>query len=308
VSAMQTTAASRHEGRTGLLLIALAAVLWGTVGVTTAALYRISATNALSIGFFRLGLAAPVLALACYWALGRRALRVAPRDLAAMTAIGAMLACYQVCFFAAIPRVGVAVTTLVTLCTAPVLVALLGTALGRERLTRPLVLALVCAILGTALMVDMGNGAANGFDPLGVVLALGSALGYAVMTLLGRGLAGRCHVLQTTTVGFASGAAMLLPLALLNGFAGSYPVEGWLLLLYLGLVPSALGYVVFLMGMRVTAATVASITTLLEPLVATLLAWLLFGERLGPLGALGAALLLGSMLLLYLRAQPAATR
>ncbi|MBC8076377.1 MAG: EamA family transporter, partial [Chloroflexales bacterium] len=76
---------------------------------------------------------------------------------------------------------------------------------------------------------------------------------------------------------------------------------GWMMLVYLGLVPTALAYVLFLRGMRTTSATVASIVTLLEPLTSTALAWLIFGERFGPLGFVGAALLLGAIGLLMRR-------
>lgn len=63
-------------------------------------------------------------------------------------------------------------------------------------------------------------------------------------------------------------------------------------------MPTALGYILFMVGMRTTAATVASLVTLVEPLTAVVLAWLLFGEHLGPLALVGAALLLGAVLLL----------
>jgi DME family drug/metabolite transporter len=92
---------------------------------------------------------------------------------------------------------------------------------------------------------------------------------------------------------------MLLPFALAAGFVVTYPLAGWALLLHLGLLPTALAYVLFFSGIRHITATSASIVTLVEPLTSTLLAWLLFGERLGPLGLLGAALLLGAIGLLY---------
>ena len=72
----------------------------------------------------------------------------------------------------------------------------------------------------------------------------------------------------------------------------------WGLLLYLGVVPTALAYLLFTIGMRTTVATVASLVTLIEPLTAAGLAWLLFDERLGPLALVGAALLLGAVFLL----------
>src|SRR5262249_2677535 len=139
--------------RRGLLSIVLAAVLWGTVGVATKALYGLTDTNPLSIGFFRLAIATPALLGACWLTLGRRMFQVTPRDLALMLFIGAATAFYQVCYFAAIARVGVAIAVLVTLCTAPVIVALISAGLLRERLSPTIILALICALAGTAMLV-----------------------------------------------------------------------------------------------------------------------------------------------------------
>lgn len=296
-----TMAIPRAEARRGLVLIVLAAVMWGTVGIATKQLYTIADTNALSIGFFRLALATPALLAACWYLLGRQALRIPLRDLGFMMLIGGAMALYQVCYFAAIARVGVAIAVLVTLCTAPVMVALLSALLLRERLGRAVLLALACALLGTGLLVGGGSSAATDVQQTlaGIGLALGSAFGYTVVALCSRTLAGRYHPLQPITVGFAAGALLLLPFALASGLALAYPPAGWLLLLHLGLVPTALAYALFLAGMRHTTATVASIATLVEPLTSTALAWLLFGERLGALGLLGAALLLVAIGALY---------
>ncbi|MFL5805531.1 MAG: DMT family transporter [Roseiflexaceae bacterium] len=298
---MNTDLDARAGSRRGLLLILAAALLWGTVGVATKGLYTLSDTNALSIGFFRLAFATPALLAACWHTLGRRAFRVAPRDLGPMVMIGVMMAFYQVCYFAAIARVGVAVAVLVTLCTAPVLVALLSALLLRERLGGATLSALACALVGTMMLVwiDPGEVGLRRDTVVGVLLALGSALGYAAIALCSRALAGRYHPLQPISIGFGAGALVLLPFALASGLTVSYSAVGWLLLLHLGLLPTALAYVLFLAGIRHTTATVASIVTLIEPLISTLLAWLLFGERLGPLGALGAALLLAAIGLLY---------
>jgi DME family drug/metabolite transporter len=72
-----------------------------------------------------------------------------------------------------------------------------------------------------------------------------------------------------------------------------------MLLLYLGLIPTVLAYVLFLYGIRHTTATVASITTLLEPLTSTLLAWLFFKEQLSVFGLMGGILLIGAIVLLF---------
>jgi DME family drug/metabolite transporter len=289
-----------HGERRGLVLIACAALLWGTVGVCTRALYELSATNALSIGFFRLGLAAVALVAGCLATFRRAPWRMAPRDTALAALIGAMLALYQACFFTAIGYAGVAISTLVTLCTAPVLAALLAVAVARERLKPAVLLALLLALAGTWLLVGLGPGTAMPDGVLiGVLFALGSALGYASMAVCGRLMSGGARPLQINAVAFSTGALLLLLLAVPTGFVASYPLAGWTLLLYLGLVPTALGYVLFLRGIASTSATAATVITLLEPLVATLLAALLFGERLGALGLLGGLLLLGALVVLY---------
>lgn len=298
---MTSIVMARANARQGLLLIVAAAVMWGTVGVTTKSLYGLADTTALSIGFFRLALSAPVLFVVCWYALGPRAFRIPLRDLVFMILIGMALAFYQVCYFAAIARVGVAIAVLITLCTAPVMAALLSALLLRERLRGVVLAALLCALCGTVLLVSVepdALGAARDRLP-GILLALASALGYTVITLCSHTLAGRYHPLQPITVGFGAGALMLLPFALATGLTLAYPAVGWALLLYMALVPSALAYRLFLAGMRHTTATVATIATLIEPLTSTALAWLLFGERLGPLGLLGGALLLGAIGLLY---------
>jgi DME family drug/metabolite transporter len=279
----------------------LAAVLWGTVGITTKTLYGLTSTNPLSIGFFRLALSLPPLFLISWQRQRARLFRIARPDLMLMLLIGAMTALYQVCYFGAIERTGVAVATLVTLCTAPVLVSLISVALTRRRPSGNVLAALLGALAGTALLVLYQETAGvRGADAGGVLLALGSALGYALVALCTQQLAGRYDPFQSIAISFGFGAIILFLVARSHGLVLSYPPICWSLLVYLGVVPTALAYVLFIAGMRFTSATVASISTLLEPLVATLLAWIIFGERFSPQGFVGVALLSGSLLLLYL--------
>ncbi|MBP1465525.1 EamA family transporter [Candidatus Chloroploca sp. M-50] len=297
---MTTSVVSPGQLRLGVIFIAIAATLWGTVGIATRALFLISDANPLSVGFFRLALASPVLLLATYLTLGRAGFRIQGRDFWLMLGLGLSMALYQVTYFAAIERLGVTVAVLIALCTCPVMVAILAAPLLKERLTATVGIAMVLALLGTVLLV--GGGPDLGRDRnqmmIGVMLALGTGLSYAFVTMTSRALAPRYHPLQPISLGFTAGALMILPFALAGGLVLDYPPLGWLLLLHLGLIPTAFGYILFLRGMRTTSATVASILTLFEPLTSTVLAWWLFQERLGPLGFLGAALLLGAMFIL----------
>jgi DME family drug/metabolite transporter len=303
-SLLNTAEQSVQIHRRGIGLIALAGTLWGTVGVATQSIYHMTAAaTPLSIGFFRLALAAPALVIACLLVLGRAAWRISGRDIAIMAVMGTMLALYQVCFFTAISHIGVTVATLVTLCTAPVIVAIVSALFTREQPNRMVILALVAAVCGTILLIGTPkNGPTAGNTLTGILFALGSAFGYAILAIAGRRVAERAHTLQTNAVAFTAGALVLLLLTIpAGGPLLTYPIAGWGLLLYLGLIPTALGYGLFLIGMRTTPATVASIVTLVEPLMATFLAWQLFGEQLGALGLIGAVLLIGALILLARR-------
>jgi DME family drug/metabolite transporter len=286
----------------GGLAIVGAAMLWGTVTVSTQALYQIDDTNASSIGFWRIALAVPALMVMAWRALGWRAFRAARRDLALMGVIGASLAAYQVTLFSAIPRLGVTVAVIITICSAPVMVAILATMFLGERLTARVMAALLAALSGTMLLSGLTNPSVETgrADGVGVTLALAAALSYSLVALCSRALARRYHPLQPISLGFAAGVALLLPFALANGLVVSYSLPGWGILLYLGLLPTALAYWLYLQGLQRTSATSASIIALLEPLTATILAAVLFGERLAPAGWLGAALLLGAMGLLLI--------
>ncbi|MDJ0595388.1 MAG: EamA family transporter [Pleurocapsa sp. MO_226.B13] len=81
--------------RFGLLMVMFAAILWGTVGVVVQNIYIQSATNPLSIGFFRLGISVPLLFLTCFGIKRRQMFQIAKRDLALMVLGGIAIAFHK---------------------------------------------------------------------------------------------------------------------------------------------------------------------------------------------------------------------
>lgn len=292
---------SQHTSQRDFLFIVCASVSWGTVGVANQIIYTSGATNALSLACLRLTIAAPLFFLAGWTRLGRRLFHLKPRDLGVMMLMGSMIALSQACYVAALASAGVAVSTLIAICAAPVIIAVFSPLITREPLTPMTLIALATALSGTILLVAARSHAGEGNTSLiGIVLALLSACGYAGFILCGRLLTARYHPLQISSVAFGTGALVLLACALATSLVVVYSAWGWLILLYLGCIPTALGYGLFQAGMRSLSATVTSIVTMCEPLTAALLAWILFHEELGPFGLLGAGLLLGAMALILL--------
>lgn len=284
----------------GVIFISLSAMLWGTVGIATQAVYQQSELNAVTVGFYRLAFAFPVVAVVCWKVVGNQIFKVRGQHYLKMVFIGAMLAIYQVCYFTAVGYIGVALATLITLCTAPIVVSLASVTFLKEPLTKSIIKALLCALSGTTLLVGFPEGSvAQSNLLLGASLSLGSAVGYAIVAMLGRSIATECHPLHSTTVSFGVGAIFLFPMAASNCFSAQYTIEIMSLLLYIGLIPTAVAYTLFFLGMRGVKASTASILTMIEPLTATILAWFIFDERLAASGIVGALLLLLAIVFLY---------
>jgi DME family drug/metabolite transporter len=283
----------------GLWLVTIAAVLWGTIGVATQAIYQIDSTTSLFINLARLVIATPLLFAFCWRALGRAMWNIARRDLGIMALTGALMALSHAAYFAAIREAGVTITTLLTICVAPLIVTGLSVLLKFETVTRRAIIALVCALIGAVLLVGFQNGGESGAgQALGALFSLAAAATYAGMIVCGRFLAASYHPLQVTTVTFGAGTLVLVIINLLAGVVAVQTVQGWGLVVYLGLVPTAFAYWLFQRGLHSVPATAASIVSMLDPLVAALLAWALFGETLAAAGFAGAVLLIGSIFLL----------
>jgi DME family drug/metabolite transporter len=287
--------------RRGFVLVVLAALCWGTSGFSGSLVARHSDLGPLDIAWYRMAIGAVALLVA--WSVTRRRSGAPPTvgrgTVLRLALVGAGLAAYQLAYFAAVATAGVSIATLVALGLAPLLIALGAALLGHGRPDTATVVALVVALVGLVLLVGVSAGADTGSTVvLGALLAVGSALGYAVVTLAGGGVPAGVPV---TLVGFAGGAMLLTPVVLVAGLRFTTDPVAVGVLLYLGIVPSAVAYAMFFTGLRSVPAAVASIVTLLEPLTATALATLLLGERLAPLALIGGLLVLAAVAGLYLR-------
>jgi DME family drug/metabolite transporter len=286
----------------GFWLVASAAVIWGTIGIATQAIYNLDNTNSLFLNLGRLLVATPILLVVCWRVVGRHMFQIRRRDAGIMALSGTFLAISQAAYFAAILHAGVTIPTLLSMCVSPLVVTVASVLLKLETLTQRKLISLICAILGSVLLVGLDALAATSGEQsgllLGTLLSMVSAVGYGAMIICGRFLAGSYHPLQVNTVMFSAGSLVLLGANLAVGIDPVQHTQSWLLIVYLGLVPTALAYWLLQMGLRSVSATTASILSMLDPLVTAVLAWALFSELLAPISIVGAGLLLLSILLL----------
>jgi DME family drug/metabolite transporter len=277
----------------GLIFVIVAAIAWGTGGVIAAVLYRSTGLGPIAISFWRTAIGVVLLALLYPWIRPRT---VAARRRPWITLItGVGLAIYQTAYYAAVTRSGVAFATVLTLGSAPILIALGARFIIGERLGAVGIVSVAVAPLGLLLVVG-GN---TGGTTAGVALSLLSATGYAVVTVLHRTLGG-VDPGRTTLSGFAVAGLCLAPLAIVEGLwpARGAGLQTVALLGFLGVFSTAMAYSLFFASLGTVRATTVSVLSLSEPLTAAALAVLLLGERLTWGMASGAAILLGAVALL----------
>jgi drug/metabolite transporter, DME family len=279
----------------GLVLIALAAISWGTSGSVMTVLAERAAASPLLVGVARLWIAAILLLAATGTSAARFA--VAPEDRWRCLAMGACMAAYQAAYFTAVTLGGIAVVALVAICSAPIMIAALAPWLLGERLHRRVRGALLLGVVGTALLVAGPSGTLDLSARFlgGVLLAFVAGLAYALYVLAAKATLRRSAPLPATALTFTIGALLLTPALLWTVAPMSQLAIGWPWLLYLGGVATAGAYAIYTLGLRSVPASVAGITTLLEPLTATTLGVAFFGERLGAAGVVGALLLVTSL-------------
>jgi len=281
----------------GLTLIALAAVSWGTTGTVTTWLVQQAAASPLVVGFARLAIAAVVLALlACL----QGPLTIARRDVLACIVMGACMAVFQAGYFTAVVLIGVALTALIAICSAPLAIAVLARAALGEQLSAPRLVALGVGVTGTALLIVGPRGFADIGTRFaaGVACALAAGVAYAVYVVIAKASLTRTAPLPLAAVTFLAGAVWLAPVLVWADAPARQLLLGWPLLLYLGVVATGLAYAAYTTGLMTVSAASAGIVSLLEPLTATVLGLVVFGERLGMLGFLGAALLVSALVVL----------
>jgi len=204
---------------------------------------------------------------------------------------------YQACFFAAVERAGVALGTLVAIGSGPVFTGIVALVASRERPVPRWYPATGLAVAGCALLLAPGGD--SELDAVGLGLALGAGLSYAVYTVAAKAVLSRGVPGPTVMATFFLGGALLLaPAVLFADTDGLTTGKGLAMVFWLGVATTAVSYVFFSAGLqRLRSSTVATLS-LTEPLTAALLGVVVLGERPGLVAALGALVLLSGLLVI----------
>ncbi len=284
-------------------LIVAAAVLWGTTG-TAQDLGDVQASPVV-VGVARIALGGALLALVARsdtwssrWGTDDRFQNTGWwRPIAPVVAGIVAVAAYQASFFAAVDRAGVALGTLVAIGSGPVFTGIVALMASGERPVSRWYPATGLAVAGCVLLLAPGGD--SELDVVGLGLALGAGLSYAVYTVAAKAVLSRGVPGPTVMATFFLGGAVLLaPALLVADTDGLTTGKGIAMVFWLGVATTAVSYVLFSAGLqRLQSSTVATLS-LTEPLTAALLGVLVLGERPGLVAFLGALVLLSGLLVI----------
>jgi len=188
-------------------------------------------------------------------------------------------------------------TTAMIVGAGPILIALgAGLFLG-EGIPKWLAIGAGVAFVGVILIgLATSLTTVKGIDPIGVVWSLVAAVTYTIGVLVQKPAIRRLPAGQVTFMGCAIGMIVCLPFLgqLVSSLVGA-PVSAVLGIVYLGLVPTAIGFSAWAYALQRTPAGRLSVSTYIVPAIAIVLALIFFGEVPAPLAILGGAICLAGV-------------
>ena len=288
----------KNRRNIGPALILLAGIFWGSMGIFVRKLgsYGFSSIQIVSI---RVTLAA--LAFCLLLAVkDPGGFRILPRDLPLFLGLGfGSILFFTVCYFTAIQMMPLS-TAAILLYTSPIWIMLMSVLFFREKLTGRKLAALVMAFGGCVLVSGISGG---GLTVTGLLVGLGAGFGYGLYSILGTIALRRYSPYTVTTWTFLLAAVGSLiicrPAEMLAKISAAENPAGLLLFCCLtALVTAVIPFLAYTLGLRTVEASRAGILATVEPMVATLIGVLVFGEPLTLLSGVGILLILGAVVLL----------
>ena len=278
--------ASRSDERLGFMLVTLSALFWSFGG----AIARfVEVGDSWTVVFWRSCWAAAFLIGFMLWRDGARGTLALFRNMGwPGIAVGACFAIASTCFVVALGYTTVANIVLMQ-AGVPLLAALMGWVIFRERVSGPTWAAIAAVIAGVAIMVS--ESFTGDVSPIGDGLALLIAIAFSSATVITRRFA---HVRMTPATCLGTLFAATFAATQASAFAVGAVDMAWLFAF--GALNLGLGLALFATGARLIPAAVAALLGTLETVLGPVWVWLIHGETPSGRTVLGGAVIFAALL------------
>ena len=293
--------AMKENRNIGIALIILASCFWGSMGIFVRKLggYGFSSIQIVSI---RVTIAALIFCIVLL-IKDKKGFRISPRDIPLFVGLGwGSILFFTVCYFSAIAIMSLS-TAAILLYTSPIWIMLMSMLIFHEKMNKGKLVALILAFTGCVLVSGISG---DGITVTGLLLGLGSGIGYGLYSILGTIALRRYTPYTVTTYTFviaAIGSWMICrPAEMITKIKTAETLPGLLLLCMLtAIVTAVIPFLSYTLGLRTVEAGRAGILATVEPLVATVIGLLCFSEPLTVLSAAGIVLILAAVVILNMK-------
>ena len=287
---------------TGYILVLCAGILWGSIGFFFFFLNGLGVDTELT-AFMRIFCAWIILIpllMGMSLKSGRNYFKISKKGLLQCFIMGLVTqAFFNLSYSGCINSVGVAMDS-VLLYTAPILVSILSRLLFKEEINARKGISLVINLLGCFIMVTGGDLSVLKVSGIGILLGIGAGFFYAMVTILGKFTSDEVDPFTMVFYNFLFG---WISLALISNpipkIAAVSDLHFWLLAFGYGLIPTVGSYLFYMNGIShdVELSRVPIIASV-EPIIATIIGLLVFGENITLVNALGLVIVLFSIVLM----------
>lgn len=280
-------------------MIAMASILWGTLGVLGEMAFQYAITPTLLI-MLRLCISSFTLFFPIF-IFKRELLKINRHDIFFFTIFGLFpIALQRVAYFYAVDFTTATVAAMLFY-TYPAIVAAMSVFFFKKTITKKTVLAIILTFLGASFTVKIYETSSLIVNLHGILFGLLSSALFAVYVAMVKRL--RNDYSSWTLVFYGDGIGAIA-LTSVVGFSRpevtTFPVQLWLLIFTIAWIPSLLGYFLYSHALKYVEASRGSVVSIIEPVSAGVLSVIVLAETLESFQVLGIVLaLIGISLLFY---------
>ena len=275
-----------------------AAILWGILVIFIKNL-SVAGLSSMEIVTLRVYGAALILVLGLLL-YNRKLLKIRIKDIWCFVGTGVVsIVFFSYCYFKNVTISSVAVSSIL-MYTSPIWVTLFARVVFREKISKHKLVALIMAFAGCVLVSGIAGGV-GGVSIEGLLLGLGSGIGYGLYSIFGRiALEKGYHPMTVSAYTFLFACVGVLPFIKPAEIWEKMNVapEVWIWVLCMVLFSTCMSFTLYTIGLKYMEAGRAAVIATLEPIVTTLVGVLLYKEVLSGIMILGIAMVLGASVLI----------
>lgn len=281
----------------GYLLVGISVLIFSTLEIVSK--FIVSDFNPLQMNFLRFLIGGIILFPFAIYDIRKRSIKLSKKDIFILIGLGILAVPVSMSFFQLSLQYINASVVAVFLSTNSIFVTPLSYFILKEKADKSMLISLVLGFIGIAIITSPSF-TIGSKEIVGIIYGIAAPITFALFSVLGKAILPRVGGIILNDFVFISGSVFMLPMLFLmkipifTGISSSNIFH----LLYLGIVVTAIGYILMFKGLAVIPANKGTLLFMIKPFLAGTLAYLFLYESIPSTLIIGTLFILGSILLI----------